>query len=198
MLSVDLYRDILPDWTRLRTLSEAEIEAGADLLVALTQLGDLTAQSQDFQDLKETWIELLCGYDQVARAALSAHIDASYQRVHRLFEHPHAFGILLASACSRLRSPVTQFHILCLFIVTIFCSGPDERQIELGYRIGKKFNMPEDRIEDLFARMWSTFHAARADAGGTEFPREYVAGTRWQRQKTNFHATANPFEMPRR
>ncbi len=196
MISVDLYRDVLPDWTRLRMLDESEVEAAAELLVAITQLGEAD-DGDTYERLKDVWLELMCGYDKTARAALAAHIDTSCDRVQSLFDHPHAFGILLASACSRLRSPITQFHIMCLFTVTVFLAGPDERQVELCYRIGKKFGMIEKRVEELFSRMWSAYQAARAQAKDLDYPHEYVNGTHWNRNAGLFRSQ-NPFEKPSR
>lgn len=192
MISVDLYRDVLPDWTRLRMLEDSEAEACAELLVALSQLGDAAQDGDTYQQLEAVWLELLCGHDKTARAALSAHIDTSYDRVRSLFAHPHAFGILLASSCSRLRSPVTQFHTMCLFTVTVFCCGPDERQVELCYRIGKKFGVSEERVEELFSRMWNAYQAARAQTSGVSYPHEYASGTHWVRNPALFRAS-NPF-----
>ncbi len=193
MIFVDLYRDVLPDWTRLRMLDDTEAEAAAELLVALTQLGSKADDGDTYDNLVEAWLELLCGFDETARAALAAHIDTSYERVASLFDHPHAFGILLASACRRLRSPIAQFHVMCMFTVTVFCSGPDERQVELCYRIGKKFGMVDARVEELLSRMWSAYQAARAQSRGVEYPHEYVHGTHWDRRPALFRAT-NPFE----
>lgn len=193
MISVDLYRDVLPDWTRLRMLEESEIEAAAELLVAITQLGGEAVDGDTYERVKQIWIELFCGHDDTARAALGAHIDTSHDRVQSLFNHPHAFGILLASACSRLRSPITQFHAMCMFTLTVFCTGPDERQVELCYRIGKKFGMVEQRVEELFSRMWTAYQAARAQANGVDVPHDYVNGTHWNRDPALFRST-NPFE----
>jgi hypothetical protein len=193
MISVDLYRNVLPDWTRLRMLDDPETEALSELLVAIVQLGTMADGGDSYARLKEIWLELLSGPDTTSRSTLAAHIDTSYDRVQSLFAHPHAFGILLASSCSRLRSPITQFHAMCLFTVTAFCSGPDERQVELCYRIGKKFGMVEPRVEELFSRMWSAFQAARAHAKGVDFPHEYVNRTHWNRDATLF-PSQNPFQ----
>lgn len=197
MISVDLYRDVLPDWTRLSMLEEAEDEAAAELLVAIALLGDAADDRKTYEILKAAWLDLLCGQDQTARAALAAHIDTSYDRVQGLFDHPHAFGILLASACSRLRSPITQFHAMCLFTVTVFYTGPDERQVELCYRIGKKFGMVETRVEELFSRMWNAYQVTRAKSKGVDFANEYASGTHWQRNVADFR-TSNPFQKPPR
>jgi hypothetical protein len=197
MISEDLYRDVLPDWTRLRMLEEAEDEAAAELLVAITLLGDEANDGDTYTRLKQMWLELLSGHDETARAALAAHIDTSHDRVQSLFDHPHAFGILLASACSRLRSPITQFHVMCLFCVTVFASGPDERQIELCYRIGRKFGMVEGRVEELFARMWVAYQNVTAQAKGLDYAQEYTAGTHWRRNAADFRTT-NPFQKPAR
>ena len=197
MISVDLYRDVLPDWTRLRMLDESEVEAAAELLVAITQLGGEVVDADTYERIKHIWLELFSGYDKTAHAALAAHIDTSYERVQSLFHHPHAFGILLASSCSRLRSPITQFHAMCMFTLTVFCTGPDERQVELCYRIGKKFGMVEQRVEELFSRMWTAYQAARAQAKGVDYPNEYVSGTHWNRDPALFRST-NPFEKPPR
>lgn len=193
MISVDLYRNVLPDWTRLRMLDEPETEAVSELLVAIVQLSSHADGGDTYERLKETWLELLSGHDANSRAALAAHIDTSYERVGSLFAHPHAFGILLASSCSRLRSPITQFHAMCLFTVTVFLSGPDERQVEMCYRIGKKFGMVEARVEELLSRMWCAYQAARAQAKGIEFSHEYVDRTHWNRDAALF-PSANPFE----
>lgn len=190
MISVDLYRDVLPDWTRLRMLEEAEDEAATELLVAIALLGDASDDRKTYEILKAAWLDMLCGDDPTTQAALAAHIDTSYDRVQSLFDHPHAFGILLASACSRLRSPITQFHVMCLFTVTVFYTGPDERQVELCYRIGKKFGMIEARVEELFARMWNAYQVTRTQA---DVANEYARGTHWRRNAADFRAS-NPFQ----
>ncbi len=197
MISVDLYREVLPDWTRLRMLEQSELEAAAELLVAIAQLAAPGDDSPSHKDIRETWLELLAGFDQTSRAALGAHIDTSNERVRSLFNHPRAFGVLLASACSRLRSPITQFHAMCLFVVSVFMTGPDERQIELCYRIGKKFGMDEERVEELFGRMWSAYQSARADRNGAPISPDYVDGTHWQRDAQTYRRT-NPFEKSAR
>jgi hypothetical protein len=197
MISVDLYRNVLPDWTRLRMLDEAETQAVSELLVAIVQLDDSTDRHQTYDRLKDIWVQLLSVQDTASRTTLAAHIDTSYERVQGLFAHPHAFGILLASACSRLRSPITQFHAMCLFTVTVFFGNPDERQVEMCYRIGKKFGMDETRVEELLSRMWSAYQAARAHAEGVDFPREYVERTYWNRDAALF-PSLNPFQKSQR
>jgi hypothetical protein len=193
MISADLYRDVLPDWTRLRMLDEPETEATSELLVAIVQLGGPSQDRDTYERLKEIWLEILSSQDTTSQAALAAHIDTSNERVQSLFDHPHAFGILLASSCSRLRSPITQFHTMCLFTMTVFSCGPDERQVELCYRIGKKFGMVEQRVEELFTRMWTAYQAARAQAKGVDVPHDYVEGTHWMRDSASF-ASTNPFQ----
>lgn len=193
MHALELYQQVLPNADRLRMFEQSELEAVAELLVALAQLGDHVGDDSEYGALRRAWLDLFADADPTARATLSAHIDTSFERVRNLFSHPNAFGILLASSCSRLRSPITQFHAMCLLIVSVFLAGPDERQIELCYRIGRKFGMDDDRTRELFRRMWLAFHTARAQLQGLEYPGEYVDQTRWHRRSTLFE-DANPFE----
>lgn len=198
MHSVDLYRTILPDAARLRALNEAEMTASADLLVALAQLAGLPRDSSDYEDLQQSWLDLFCAQDLLARATLLAHLEQADARVRALFEYPQALSVLLTSACSRLRDPLTQFHVFCLFAVTACLCGAHEPQLELCDRIGRKFNMPEARIEELFARMASATQRAHPDKRAVDLSPEYLVNAQWQRQAVSMHADTNPFELPRR
>ncbi|AWV89117.1 hypothetical protein [Bradymonas sediminis] len=160
MSSVEIYQKILPDWTALRALEESEVEAIAELIVALALVGGVDAEPSAYAELKVAWMELFCEADWVAHASFAAHLDGCEFRIRRLFAHPRAFGILLVSACSRLRAPTTQFHALCLAIVTTFCSGANQEQTDLVYRIGHKLNVSTGRIDELFTRMRASLNTA--------------------------------------
>lgn len=194
MDSVQIYRDVLPDWTRLRTFDEDEAEAVGELLVALVHLRTEGHDEPSYEQLRGAWLDALVGCEQTERAALRAHFDASFSRIANLHDHPNALGILLASCCSRLRSPITQFHAMSLLMTTVFLGGPDERQVEMCYRIGKKFGMADDRVEELFARMWTSFSSARAQRNGLDAAREYVENTHWRRNPALFRCS-NPFDQ---
>lgn len=157
MSSVEFYRNTLPDWTALRALEGREVEAIVELLVALAQLGGWRIGSPAYAELNAAWVELFCESDWVARAALSAHVDTCNLRVRRLFEHPRAVDILLTSACTRLRASQTQFHALSLSIVTTLYSDSNQQQSDLVQQIGKRFNLSETRIDELFARLRAGF-----------------------------------------
>lgn len=161
MPMVEQYREILPDWSALRAFEEHEKQAVAELLVALTQLAGWQADSPQFEALKACWVDLFCEADWIARAAFSAHLDVCERRIGHLFEHPGAVDILLTSACGRLGATHTQFHVLCVAMITAFLSASNPQQIELIERVGQKLNLSNAQIDELFARMRAGFNVAQ-------------------------------------
>lgn len=169
MRSVDLYREILPDWTILSTFEQCEVEASAELLLAATMLSGLAAQRGPFWALKTSWLELFSGDDKLAEEILSAHIDQSSARLAQLFRHPRALDILVTSSTSRLRRQESRFHILSLLIVTGFCVGAARAErasladmlgaahFDLIRRVAQKIDVDNNQLQDLFERFWGAF-----------------------------------------
>lgn len=162
MPTLNRYRQILPDWSALRAFEQDEREAVAELIVTLSQLGGLTAESAELAALKASWVELFCEPDWLARATFEEHVKECERRIRPLLAHPGAYDTLLVSACSRLRAPTTQFHSLCVAIATVLLSTSTQEQTRLVYRLGDRFNLGKARIDELFARMRSTTERTRS------------------------------------
>lgn len=159
MALVALYREVLPDWSRLRWLDYTEVEAGAELLVVVSMAENAPRTTEQLQG---AWLELFAGAELTERTTLAAHIDTTRERLDRSEQPGRAIAATIESACDRIASPITQFHLMCLTIVTAFLCGADRGHIEACYRVGRRFQISDERIGELFDRMWRAFRTAVA------------------------------------